>query len=253
MCGDAAEGNCYTRGTAALLEQIPIRISGEWKNVARGHVQIGLVGHDGGTPSGQCCFTLTATDVCLGRTERRALIDGAAVWVNATLSEIREAIPSPLIELHPDSGGEFINHTLYGYCSAEGIEFTRGRAYRKNDNCFVEQKNDLAVRRTVGYYRFDTDEEFEALQEVYTHLCPLLNYYYPSMKLIEKTRIRAKVKKAYGDPKPPYQRLLESPHVSQEVKDELRRRAKQLHIVKQKRLVDESVARPAAQEQTIDI
>jgi hypothetical protein len=53
------KGNSYTRATAALSEQIPIRTFGEWKQVAPGHAQIDLVGHDGGTPSGQCCFTLT--------------------------------------------------------------------------------------------------------------------------------------------------------------------------------------------------
>jgi hypothetical protein len=123
------------------------------------------------------------------------------------------------------------------------ITFTRSRPYHKNDNCFVEQKNDLAVRRTVGYYRFDTQQEFEALQEVYTHLCPLLNYYYPSVRLIEKTRIGARVKKIYDDPKPPYLRLLESKDIDEEVKAELRKRAKSIHIVKQKRLVDTAVGK----------
>ena len=94
------KGNSYTRATAALSEQIPIRTFGEWKQVAPGHAQIDLVGHDGGTPSGQCCFTLTVTDVCLGWTKRRAVFNRAAVWVKAALEEIRGAIPFALIELH---------------------------------------------------------------------------------------------------------------------------------------------------------
>jgi len=142
-----------------------------------------------------------------------------------------------------DNGGEFINHQLWTWANDHQITFTRGRPYHKNDNCFVEQKNDLAVRRTVGYYRFDTQQEFEALQEVYTHLCPLLNYYYPSVRLIEKTRIGARVKKIYDDPKPPYLRLLESKDIDEEVKAELRKRAKSIHIVKQKRLVDTAVGK----------
>lgn len=142
-----------------------------------------------------------------------------------------------------DNGGEFINKTLLTYCNDTGVTFTRGRPYRKNDNCFVEQKNDIAVRRNVGYYRFDTDAEYLALQEVYTHLCPLLNYFYASLKLVEKTRTGPRVRKVYDAPKPPYQRLLESPLVTDEVKNELRRRAQQLHIVKQKRLVDQAIAK----------
>ena len=95
----------------------------------------------------------------------------------------------------------------------------------------------------MGYCRFDTQPEFEALQEVYTHLCPLLNFYYPSMRIIEKTRIGARVKKIYDQPKPPCQRLLESPDIEDSVKEALRQRLAQLHIVKQKRLVDKAVVR----------
>ena len=150
-----------------------------------------------------------------------------------------------MIEIHPDNGSEFFNQHLLRYWKGNvpALEISRSRPYHKNDNCFVEQKNDLAVRRIVGYYRFDTQPEFEALQEVYTHLCPLLNYYYPSVRLIEKTRIGARVKKIYDDPKPPYLRLLESKDIDEQVKKELRKRAKSIHIVKQKRLVDKAVGK----------
>ena len=164
-------------------------------------------------------------------------------WVKESVVGIRSNLPFTLIGVDSDNGSEFINHTLIDYCRAEGIEFTRGRPYRKNDNCFVEQKNDMAVRRTVGYYRFDTEAEFEALQEVYRNLCPLLNYFYASMKLVEKSRIGAKVIKRYDQPKPPYQRLLESPNVTMEVKEALRNQASKLHIMKQKRLVDVAVSK----------
>ena len=92
--------------------------------------------------------------------------------------DIRSKLPFMLKGVDTDNGGEFINNVLLNYCKELQITFTRGRPYRKNDNCFVEQKNDMAVRRTVGYYRFDTEEEYEALQNVYKHLCPLLNFYY---------------------------------------------------------------------------
>jgi len=110
------------------------------------------------------------------------------------------------------------------------------------DNCFVEQKNDMAVRRSVGYYRFDTEEEFVALQSVYRHLCPLLNFYYPSVRIIAKERIGSKIKKIYDEPKPPYVRLLESPKADDAIKKELKTRERKLHIMKQKRLVDLAVA-----------
>ncbi len=49
-----------------------------------------------------------------------------------------------------DNGGEFINLHLARYCEDHGITFTRGRPYRKNDTCFVEQKNGHVVRRAVA-------------------------------------------------------------------------------------------------------
>jgi len=164
-------------------------------------------------------------------------------WVKTETESIYEHLPYQLKGVDSDNGGEFINHQLWAWANENNITFTRSRAYHKNDNCFVEQKNDMAVRRTVGYYRFDTQKEYEALQEVYTNLCPLLNFYYPSVRLIEKTRIGARVKKVYDDPKPPYQRLIESKDIDEEVKETLRARAKSIHIVKQKRLVDKAVAK----------
>lgn len=236
------KGRSHTRHGPLLKHQIPIRTHFTWDERLPGYFELDTVHHDGGSASGEYCATLTATDVYSGWTELRPLRNRAHRWVKERVVEIRSDLPFSWLGLDSDNGGEFINRTLLNYCNDTGITFTRGRPYRKNDNCFVEQKNDIAVRRNVGYYRFDTDAEYQALQEVYTHLCPLLNYFYASAKLVEKVRTGPRVKKVYEAPKPPYQRLLDSPHVSDEVKDELRRRAKQLHIVKQKRLVDHAIA-----------
>jgi hypothetical protein len=237
------KGRSHTRHGPLLKHQIPIRTHFSWDERLPGYFELDTVHHDGGSAAGEYCASLTATDVFSGWTELRPLRNRAHRWVKERVVEIRSDLPFSLLGLDSDNGGEFINRTLLNYCNDTGITFTRGRPYRKNDNCFVEQKNDMAVRRTVGYYRFDTDAEYQALQEVYTHLCPLLNYFYASAKLVEKVRTGPRVKKVYEAPKPPYQRLLDSPLVSEEVKDELRRRAKQLHIVKQKRLVDRAIAK----------
>lgn len=236
------KGRSPTRHGPLLKHQIAIRTHFTWDERLPGYFELDTVHHDGGSASGEYCATLTATDVLSGWTELRALRNRAHRWVKDRIVEIRSDLPFSLLGLDSDNGGEFINKTILNYCNDTGITFTRGRPYRKNDNCFVEQKNDIAVRRNVGYYRFDSDAEYQALQQVYTHLCPLLNYFYASAKLVEKVRTGPRVKKVYEAPKPPYQRLLDSPHVTDEVKDELRRRAKQLHIVKQKRLVDQAIA-----------
>jgi hypothetical protein len=236
-------GKSHTKHGPLLKHQIPVRTHYTWDERLPGFFELDTVHHDGGSASGHYCATLTATDVFSGWTELRALRNRAHRWVKENIVAIRSDLPFPLNGVDSDNGGEFINTVLLNYCNDTGVEFTRGRPYRKNDNCFVEQKNDLAVRRTVGYYRFDTHEEYQALREVYTHLCPLLNYFYASVKLVEKIRTGPRVKKVYEAPKPPYQRLLDSPLVSDEIKQELRRRAQNLHIVKQKRLVDQAIAK----------
>lgn len=235
------KGRSTTRAGTLLKHQIPIRVFYDWDERKPGFFELDRVAHDGGSSRGEYCLTLTATDVYSGWVELRALRNQAHRWVKEETESIYEHLPYPLKGVDSDNGGEFINHQLWRWANEHNITFTRSRAYHKNDNCFVEQKNDLAVRRTVGYYRFDTQQEFEALQEVYTHLCPLLNFYYPSVRLLEKTRVGAKVKKIYDDPKPPYLRMLESKDVDEDVKEELRASAKNIHIVKQKRLVDKAV------------
>jgi hypothetical protein len=237
----SVKGRSHTKHGPLLKHQIPIRTEYTWDERLAGFFELDTVGHDGGSSAGEFCYTLTATDVFSGWTEVRALRNRAHRWVKEQVEQIASTLPFPLKGIDSDNGGEFINHTLWNYCNDEQIEFTRGRPYRKNDNCFVEQKNDLVVRRTVGYYRFDTDEEFEALQEVYQHLCPLINYFYPSHKIIAKERIGAKVKKTYDDPKPPAQRLLEADHIHPDIKHRLRKEMKNIHIIKQKKKVDQAV------------
>ncbi len=141
-----------------------------------------------------------------------------------------------------DNGGEFINHQLLDWCIKNNIKFTRGRPYRKNDNCFVEQKNGDVVRKTVGYGRFEGQNAFNALADVYRFLNPLLNYWYPTIRLAAKEKLPSgRYKKIYEkDPKTPYQRLLESPCISEECKAELRRRAALLNPVALKRGLDEA-------------
>lgn len=237
------KGRSHTKPGTLLKQQIPIRTSFDWDERQPGFFELDTVGHDGGGTYGEYCFTLNATDVYSGWVELRALRNRAHRWVKEELEGIRAELPFELKGVDSDNGGEFINQALWNYCNEEGILFTRGRSYHKNDNCFVEQKNDLTVRRTVGYYRFDTEAEYQALKEVYRYLCPLLNFYYPSVRILEKTRLGAHVKKVYDQPKPPYVRLLECSQLDPHVKQELSRRAKRLHIVKQRRLVDEAIGK----------
>jgi hypothetical protein len=235
------KGRSHTRAGTLLKHQIPVRVFFDWDERKPGFFELDTVAHDGGTSSGEYCYTLDATDVYSGWVELRAPQNRAHRWVKEETEGIRAELPYPLKGIDSDNGGEFINHQLWTWCRDHQITFTRGRPYRKNDNCFVEQKNDSVIRRTVGYYRFDTRQEYDALREVYKHLCPLLNFFYPSVRIIEKTRIGARVKKVYDNPKPPYLRLLESPDIEDSIKAALKMQASRLHIVKQKRMVDKAL------------
>jgi hypothetical protein len=239
------KGRGLTKPGPLLKHQIPIRTFFSWDERKPGFFEQDTVAHCGNSGLGQFCSTLTLTDVFSGWTEERALRNRAHRWVKENIAEVHDTLPFPMLGLDDDNGGEFINNQLLTWCRENRIQFTRGRPYRKNDNCFVEQKNGDVVRKTVGYYRFDTDEEFAALKEVYRYLCPLINHWYPTIKLIGKERREnGRYKKVYEKtPKTPYLRLMESPDVSKESKAALRRTHSTLNPVELKLDLDKAVAR----------
>ena len=207
-------GRSGTKPGTMLKGRIPIKTFSEWDDAAPGFCQADLVGHEGGDPRGDFCQTLNLTDVATGWTEPGALKNKAQVWVFTELKRIRSELPFDLRGLDSDNGSEFINSELQRYCEAGGITFTRGRTYRKNDSCYIEQKNWSVVRQATGYARYDTDAELAVLRELYTHLRLVVNFFQPVMKLVAKTRDGAKVRKRYDTAQTPYQRVLRSPEVS---------------------------------------
>jgi len=207
-----------TKPGSLLKSQIPVRTFSEWNEGAPGFFEVDLVAHDGGDARGEYAQTLDMVDVCSGWTETRAVKNKAQVWVFEALKEVREALPFPLLGLDCDNGAEFINAQLLRYCQENHFTFTRSRPYRKNDSCHVEQKNWSVVRRTVGYHRYDTGEQLDTLNRLYAIVRLYTNFFQPSMKLVEKTRIGSKLTKRYDKPQTPYQRLLESEQLPAQVK-----------------------------------
>jgi len=217
------KGRSHTRPGSLLKHQIPIRTFCDWEDARVGFVEIDLVGHDGGNSRGDFAYTLNVVDVCSGWTEACAVKNRAQKWTFEALMAIKERVPFELLGIDCDNGGEFINAHLLKYCKRHHITFTRSRANRKNDNCYVEQKNGSIVRQTVGYLRYDTAEEIAIMNEIYRSLRLMVNYFYPSMKLKEKTRKGSSVKKRYDMAKTPSQRMMESDAVAEELKEELRK------------------------------
>ncbi len=111
-----------------------------------------------------------------------------------------------------------MNATVQDYCKEAGVEFTRCRPYRKNDQAWVEQKNGAIVRHTVGYRRYEGLDAAGALATLYRSLRLYVNFFQPSFKLAEKSRDGARVKKRYHAPATPYQRLVADPRTGEEVR-----------------------------------
>jgi len=238
--GEGIKGLCMTKQVSGLKRLIPIRTSFEWVDSPPGFFQVDTVSHDGGDSSGDFCFTLDAVDVASGWTELRPLLNKACRWVKNSLADIRQSLPFPLLGINSDSGGEFINKTIYDFCSPD-IAFTRSRPGKKNDNCHVECKNDTAVRQHVGYTRFSGEKARQALADVYQPLCLLINHVYPSMKLIKKTRVGAKVRKQYDKPQTPYQRLMMDERVGAEAKEALKRQHESVDILALTNALDQAL------------
>jgi len=231
------KGRANTKPGTLLKNQIPIRTFSQWDDKRPGFVEIDLVGHDGGDGSGEFLQTLDVTDVATGWTETQAVKNKAQQWVFEALKDIRRRLPFPLLGIDSDNGGEFINNQLYRYCQEEKITFTRTRSYRKNDNCFVEQKNYSVVRRAVGYGRHHTQEEQAIINDLYKELRLFTNFFQPSMKLIGKTREGSKVLKKYDKPLTPYRRVLASADISDSDKAKLKALYRNLNPASLKRRI----------------
>jgi hypothetical protein len=228
----------HTKPGTLLKHQIPIRTFAEWDEAQPGFAEIDLVAHDGGLALGDFCQTLDLTDIYTGWTETEAVPNKAQVWVFEAIQTIRRRLPFPLLGLDSDNGSEFVNRELLGYCQKERITFTRARPYRKNDNCYVEQKNYSVVRQTVGYQRFDTAAELMVLKQLYATLRLYTNFFQPTMKLQSKERFGSRVKKSYHAPQTPYQRVLACAEVAVADKKKLQRQYQSLNPAALKRQLD---------------
>lgn len=232
------KGRSGTRPGSLLKSQIPMRTFAEWDEGKPGFGEMDLVGHDGGYTSGDYIQTLDLTDISSGWTELEAVKNKAQVWVFEAIKKIRERLPFDLLGLDSDNGSEFINNQLLRYCQTEGITFTRSRPHRKNDNCYVEQKNWSVVRRHVGYQRLEGEDALSVLNDLYHYLRLYVNYFQPSMRLLQKERFGARVKKTYEPAETPYRKLLGSAQLNNRQKQKLTDEYNQLNPAELKRRIE---------------
>jgi hypothetical protein len=214
-------------------------------------MEIDLVAHCGNTTEGQYLNTLTCTDISTGWTDVTALSHRSQEAVSKAIHLMRQRLPFPLLGIDSDNGSEFtlaphasagVNDLLYRYCLDEKITFTRSRPYKKNDQAHVEQKNWSVVRHTVGYDRWETQQELALLESVYDDLRLYINFFQPSFKLIAKERIGNRTIKRYDTAKTPYQRVLERKDISLEAKAHLMNLYVQLNPAELRRSMDRKIA-----------
>jgi len=211
--------------SAAIRRSVPVRTFDGWDNPPPGFVEADLVGHSGPVAKGSFVQTLVLTDIATGWTECAPLLVREQRLLTEVLSELRKLLPFPLLGLDTDNDSVFMNETVRDYCQRAGIEFTRCRPYRKNDQAWVEQKNGAVVRRMIGYRRFEGLEAAAALARLYGAMRLFVNFFQPSFKLAAKARDGAHVWKRYYPPATPCQRLLADPRTT----DQVRRRMNELH------------------------
>jgi hypothetical protein len=196
-----------TRPSTWLKQHIPIRTFADWDDARPGFCQVDLVAHCGGSTQGFYLHTLCAVDVATSWVELQALWGKGHYRVAAGVQAVRQRLPVTLVGLDSDNGSEFINRLLYYYCWREGITFTRGRAWKKNDSALVEQKNGAIVRQLVGYDRFASRPAYAQLARVYALARWHVNFFQPVEKLVTKHRTGARVHRVFDRAQTPYQRL----------------------------------------------
>jgi hypothetical protein len=236
-------GLSTTKPGSLLKNLIPIRTFTEWDADRPGFLEIDLVAHCGNTTEGQYLHTLTCTDLCTGWTEVTALLHRSQEAVSKAIQRMRQRLPFPLLGIDSDNGGEFLNDLLYRYCLDEQITFTRSRPYQKNDQAHVEQKNWSVVRHTVGYDRWETEQELILLQDIHDDLRLYINFFQPSFKLIAKERIANRTLKRYDPAKTPYRRVLERKDISLEAKARLMNLYFPLNPAELRRRIDQKTAK----------
>ncbi|HCG00826.1 MAG TPA: integrase, partial [Chloroflexi bacterium] len=191
-----------------VLRDVPIgRIP--WQTTLPGWCEVDLVHHCGESAAGEYVHTLQLVDVATGWSERAAVLGRGQAAMEGGFRRILARLPFRLRHLHPDNGSEFFNDHLVRFFGEEvtGLTLSRSRPYQKNDNRFVEQKNDTLVRAYLGHQRLDTTDQCNALNALYAEMGVYYNLFQPVLHLIAKEVIAGTLKRTWDEARTPYQRL----------------------------------------------
>jgi hypothetical protein len=216
-------GRSTTKPGALLRKQIPIATN-QWDEARPGFLEADMVAHCGDTTAGIYISTIDFVDIATGWTEQRAVWGKGERGVLKQIADVESSLPFPLLGFDCDNGSEFLNYHLLRHFTerTKPVSFTRSRAYHKDDNAHIEQKNWTHVRQWLGYERFDDPRVVALFNDLYRNEWRYFhNFFCPSVKLIAKERIGSKTIKRHDMPKTPYQRIMVSPHIPEPIKQSL--------------------------------
>src|SRR2546425_6693184 len=202
-----------TKPGTLLKHHIPLKTD-RWDVATPGFTEIDLVSHSGNAADGEFVHSLNVTGIHTTWVETRAVLGKHQRGIQQALAELQQALPFRLQGIDSDNGSEFINGHLYDYCQTHAIQFTRGRPYKKDDNAHIEQKNWTHVRKLLGYLRYDSPAALAAINALYRNELRLLqNLFLPSVKLVRKERVGARLRRRYDTPRTPLERVLACAHI----------------------------------------
>ena len=211
-----------TKPGTLLRHKIPIKTD-SWDVERPGFMEADLVSHCGGVGQGEFIYSLNLTDIFSGWVTTQGVMGRGQRGVLEALERISERLPFDVLGIDSDNGSEFINHHLWRYCQDKGIQFTRSRPYKKDDNAHIEQKNWTHVRKFMGWDRYDSPQALEAINELYENeLSLFMNLFQPSVKLLRTVRTGSRKRRIYDEPRTPLDRVLASGHLDQKRAQELK-------------------------------
>jgi hypothetical protein len=225
-------GLATTKPGSILKKHIPVKTN-QWDETRPVFLEADSVAHCGNSTSGMFIFTINCVDIASEWTEQRAVWGKGEKNVCHAIQDIENHLPFHILGFDCDNGSEFLNWHLIRYFTNHRktpIHFTRSRAYQKNDNAHIENKNWTHIRQYLGFQRFDKPELVHLLNDLYiSEWNSYFNYFLPSVKLIQKQRIDSKIIKKHDKPKTPFERIIDSDYIEQEIKSNLKKQFESLN------------------------
>lgn len=225
------KGMATTKPGSLLKKHIPVKTN-QWNEQEPGFLETDTVAHCGTSMAGMFVFTVNSVDIYSQWTAQRAVWGKGEKGVLEAIADIESQLPFAIKGFDCDNGSEFLNWHLVRHFQErkEPVQFTRSRAYHKNDNAHIENKNWTHIRQYLGYGRFDNPQLVDMLNDLYRHeWSDYFNFFICSVKLIEKKRVGSKVIKVYDNPQTPFQRLMKSNVIDEQTKQELQRKKETLN------------------------